>query len=152
MHFKSVLMVCVGNVCRSPLAEHLLRSKLSPGSGVTVASAGLRPPMGSPVHPIVEEKLQSRGLTAAGHRARQVNPELLLQHDVVLVMEPAHIELLHSIEPLARGRIFLLDHWGEQQPIPDPVRQQREAFDHVDQLIDQATSAWLSYLDTPVNE
>lgn len=147
LRLNRVLFVCLGNVCRSPMAEYLLRHKLGPDSLVQVESAGINPPAGAPIHRTSAELLQAQGIDAAGHRARQLTPELLLQADLILVMENEQIRYLLEKAPLVRGRVFLLDKFGEGESIPDPVRMDRPAFEHVYTLIDQATDQWLKHLE-----
>ena len=147
LRLDRVLFVCLGNVCRSPMAEYLMRHKLGPQSSIQVESAGIHPPAGAPIHRTSAELLLEQGIDPGRHRARQLTPELLLQADLVLVMENDQISYLMEMAPLVRGRIFLLDKFGESESIPDPVRFQRPAFEHVYKLIDQATDQWLQHLE-----
>lgn len=84
---SSVLFVCVGNVCRSPLAEHLLRQRLDE-AGVAeqfeVASAGVRAVHGSAIHPESARTLAALGGDATGFVARQLQPPYALSADLVL--------------------------------------------------------------------
>ncbi|HTY72118.1 MAG TPA: low molecular weight phosphatase family protein [Actinomycetes bacterium] len=79
-----LLVVCAGNVCRSPAAELLLRPRLAPG-GIEVGSAGLVAPQGAPVHPWTAEALAALGVDAGGHEARRLLPDHLQLADLVLV-------------------------------------------------------------------
>jgi protein-tyrosine phosphatase len=147
LQLHRILFVCLGNVCRSPIAEYLLRSKLGEGSVIKVESAGIHPPAGAPIHRTAAELLLAQGINPKRHRARQLTPELLLQADLVLVMEKEQIRYLLNMAPLVRGRVFLLDKFRDNEPIPDPVRLERPAFEHVYTLIDQATDQWLQHLE-----
>ncbi|MGY1601014.1 arsenate reductase/protein-tyrosine-phosphatase family protein [Geodermatophilus sp. SYSU D00815] len=102
-----VLVVCEGNVCRSPAAEVLLRSGLGEGTGIEVASAGLGARVGEPVDEPVRRLLQARGLTADG-RARQLTPDLVRAADVVLAMTAAQRAAVVSRVPAAVRRVFVL--------------------------------------------
>lgn len=148
LRLNRVLFVCLGNVCRSPMAEYLLRHKLGLDSTVQVESAGINSPVGAPIHRTVAELLQAQGIDPAGHRARQLTTELLIQADLILVMENEQIRSLLEKAPLVRGRVFLLDKFGDGESIPDPVRMDRLAFEHVYTLIDQATDQWLKHLES----
>lgn len=138
-------MVCVGNICRSPTAEYLLRHKL-PGSATQVKSAGLGALAGKPADPTAQAILEEQGVDMSAHVARQISTGMANDADLILVMEPMHLNALYEIAPQVRGRSFLLGKWLDDQAVPDPYRQQRPAFEHAYQLIDQATDAWLKYL------
>ncbi|WP_228014064.1 low molecular weight phosphotyrosine protein phosphatase, partial [Vibrio sp. OPT46] len=77
-----------------------------------------------------------------GHEARQLTPELCAQYDLILVMEKGHLEALTKIAPEARGKTMLFGQWINEQNIPDPYRQSREAFEHAYTLIEKAAKAW----------
>jgi protein-tyrosine phosphatase len=79
-----VLFVCVGNVCRSPLGERLLRSKL-PADGFEVASAGMYALAGQPMSPRAAAQLEQYGGDPAGFQARQLDSSIALSSDLILV-------------------------------------------------------------------
>lgn len=143
--FNRILMVCIGNICRSPTAEYMLRHKLA-GSDIQVESAGLGALVGKPADAIAQAILTEHGIDMSPHSARQINDDMLSSVDLVLAMEEKHLQALHEMCPQIRGRAFFLGKWKNDQTIPDPYRQQRAAFEHVYKLIDQATDAWLPYL------
>ena len=94
-----ILVVCIGNICRSPMAEGLLRLRLAGRTGVTVGSAGIAARVGEPADPMAQGLMRERGIDIAGHRARQLTPELAGAHDLVLVMEQEHERALLEIAP-----------------------------------------------------
>lgn len=145
--FDNILIICVGNICRSPMAEYLLRAKLAHRPEKTVASAGVGALVDKPVDETALAILSEHGIDATGHRARQVTAKMLAKADLVLVMEENHLKQLHVLAPQIRGRTFLLGKWQDDKPVPDPYRQQRPAFEYAFKLIDEATDNWLKYLD-----
>lgn len=142
--FRKLLLVCVGNICRSPTAEIVLRDALD--SGFDVSSAGLQALVDKPLDPTAADLLRERGLDPALHRARQLTPALLGAADLVLVMERAHQARILRDAPQASGKTLLLGKWRGDMEIPDPYRQQRPAFEHVLRLIDDSVSGWRPYL------
>jgi protein-tyrosine phosphatase len=121
-------MVCTGNICRSPMAEALLGSRLRQrGADPVVSSAGIAALVGSPADPIAVELMRERGLDLAAHRARQLTPELVRASDLVLVMERDQVRVVEELFPAARGRVQRLGRIAGFE-VPDPFRRGRPAF------------------------
>ena len=144
--FKKILFVCVGNICRSPTAELLMRHRLQGRAGVEVSSAGLQALVGRPVDPEAAALLRIAGVDPETHKARQASPSVLAAADLILVMEQVHQVKIAREVPQVSGKTFLLGKWCGQREIPDPYRQSREAFEHVYQLIDQCVDSWTPYI------
>jgi len=143
--FDSVLMVCAGNICRSPTAEYVLKSKLT-DKNITVSSAGLTALVAKPADAMAQKIALSHGVVMDTHQGQQLSSQLIAVNSVILVMEQRHLNDVHSRYPEARGKTFLLGNWINNAEIPDPYRQSQEAFEHVYALIDSACSAWQKYL------
>jgi protein-tyrosine phosphatase len=138
---QRALIVCVGNICRSPIAEVLMRHALADRK-LAVQSAGLAALVGKPIDPLAEAALQAHGLSGKEHVARQVTPELISQSDLILAMEKRHLAALRAIAPQARGKTFLLGRWDGDCEVPDPYGKPREKFDETYALIDRLLSGW----------
>jgi len=143
--FHRILIVCIGNICRSPTAEFLFRRALA-DRNIEWGSAGLGALVDKPMDPVALELLAEHGMDGSAHRARQLTPALLRNADLVLGMEKGHIASMMRMAPEASGKIMLLDKWGMAADIPDPYRQQRVAFEHVYGLIERSVAGWLPYL------
>jgi protein-tyrosine phosphatase len=138
---NNLLVVCVGNICRSPMAEALFRQHLH-GNGVSVSSAGLGALVDYPADDHAIDLMDARGLDISGHRARQLTPELVKASDLIVVMESGHRRVILENEPAARGKVFRLGEWQDQD-IPDPYRQPVEAFEESLELIEQGVVEWV---------
>ncbi|MNO85941.1 Low molecular weight protein-tyrosine-phosphatase etp [compost metagenome] len=139
--FQRILIVCVGNICRSPTAEHLLRQALL-GTDVQVSSAGLGALVDKPIERNALATLQQHGKQPHEHSARQLTSRMLRESDLVLVMEKRHLQGVSQIAPEARGKTFLLGKWQDDREIPDPYRQSEAAFEHAYALIKEGVDAW----------
>ncbi len=136
---KNILVVCEGNICRSPMAEGLLTGALPK---VSVRSAGLNAMSGMPADETAVRLMLSLGIDIASHRAMQITRELCLQAALVLVMTAAQRKRLEEAYPAACGRVFRLGEYGKFD-VPDPYRQGEKAFRESLQLIDQGVHEWL---------
>lgn len=138
---KNILVVCVGNVCRSPMAEALLRQALLDEDEVSVSSAGLGALVDFPAAGYAEDLMAERGLDISGHKARQLTPEIVDENDLILVMESAHKRAIEARDPAAHSKIFLLCA-SLYADIPDPFRKSKTHFEEVLQLIEQGVADW----------
>lgn len=135
--FTRVLTVCMGNVCRSPMAAVVLTDRLRRhGVEAVIASAGLRALVGRPAEPHAQALMRERGLDLSGHRARQLTAELITPFELVLVMEERHERAVHALSPSARGRVHRIGRFCGFD-VPDPYGQDRHAFERSLALIDR---------------
>lgn len=135
--FSRILMVCVGNVCRSPMAAAALLDRLGRrGIGVAVESAGIAALVGRPAEAIAQALMRERGLDISGHHARQLTPDIIRSFELVLVMDADQQRAVEEILPSARGRVHRIGRWGGFD-VPDPFGQERPAFERSLALIDR---------------
>ncbi|WOP17620.1 hypothetical protein [Raineyella sp. LH-20] len=106
-----ILTVCTGNVCRSPVAEFLLRHALGPG--VEVASAGVAALVDAPVDPPMVDRLRTGGVVdTAGFRARRLTAAMIQEADLILAMTRDHRADVVTEVPQALGRTFTLTEYA----------------------------------------
>lgn len=144
--FERILIVCIGNICRSPAAEFLLRRRLGDAHASRVASAGLGALVGHPMDATALALLREQGVDGEAHRARQVDVPMLRASDLILAMEKDHVSAISRMAPEVSGKVFLLDRWVDGRDVPDPYRQQRPAYEHAYALIERGVDAWARYL------
>jgi len=135
---KSILVVCIGNICRSPMAQALLARELP---GVTVSSAGTGALEGYPADAMACRLMAERGLDISAHRARQIGGLQCQQNDLILTMDEGQRRYIAQRYPSAVGKIFTLGA-ATRTEVPDPFRQDRGAFEHALTLIETGTRAW----------
>lgn len=134
---KSVLTVCIGNICRSPMAEELLRHAMPE---LTVQSAGLAALVGNPADPIALELMADQGADISAHRAQQLTGVMAMHSDLILVMDSMQKAEIQRLYPQASGKVFRLGLKGD---VPDPYRKSRAEFEHALQLIRQGIGVWV---------
>jgi protein-tyrosine-phosphatase len=121
---QRILLVCTGNICRSPLAEALLRRTLEQRSvdGVSVTSAGTGAWDGAPASEGAYLVGLERGLDLSGHRARLLTRELVEEADLILTMARHHRARVDELG--GEGRVFVLGEYGgregDEAEVSDP--------------------------------
>lgn len=141
MGINNLMTVCIGNICRSPVAEGLFRKELP---GCQVWSSGLAAVVGSPADQIAQEIALSVGIDISLHRAQQVQGWMCVKADLILVMETSHQRELERRFPLARGKIRRLGEFdlNSAGDIADPYRKNRSAFEIAHHSIAQGVIEW----------
>ncbi|TGV73437.1 low molecular weight phosphotyrosine protein phosphatase [Mesorhizobium sp. M00.F.Ca.ET.149.01.1.1] len=153
---NSILFVCLGNICRSPLAEGVFRGVLAGhGRDLLIDSAGT-----GGWHAGEQPDRRSiavaalHGVDLSGQRARKVLPEDFSRFDLILGMDRANVRDLKALAPpAARDRIHLyLDFaTGKAVDVPDPYYDGAEAFASVYRMIREASEALAKRLEASVS-
>lgn len=135
-----ILIVCTGNICRSPLAATLL-AEVRPD--LEVQSAGLAALVGYPVDEVTAKVAETRaGLSMPAHTARQFTAAIGRGSDLILVMEDLQRQRIAVIAPELSGRTFLLTRWTTGADIVDPYRRSAAIYAGTHDAIATAVAGW----------
>jgi protein-tyrosine phosphatase len=126
-----VLFVCIGNICRSPMAEGLF-SQIMPEKAVY--SAGIHALIGEPADPLAQQLMQERGIDISEHRARSLSIWMVNDSDLILTMDQYQKRFIEFKYPAAKGKVMRLGEFGSYD-IPDPYKQGMYAFRQACHLI-----------------
>ncbi len=150
-----ILMVCTGNICRSPTAEGVLRDFVKRNSlekSVQVDSAGTHDyHVGEPPDRRATAHARKRGYDISGLRARQVARRDFEEFDLLLAMDRGHLEILQRLSPPQhRGKLKLfLEYSGlAEKEVPDPYYGVPEEFEQVLNMVEAASSGLIDHVRT----
>ena len=139
---KNILVVCIGNICRSPMAEALLKQALP---NHTISSAGIGALVGKPADPFSVQLMAEQGIDISEHRAQQVSLDIVGRAELILVMDKEQKTYLDTQYMAARGKVFRLSE-AAKTDIPDPYREGIDSFRNAYQLIDVGVQFWVEQI------
>ena len=155
----SVLVVCTGNICRSPTGEGVLRhlaEKRGLGEKVRVASAGTHDyHVGECPDPRTVKHAKRRGYDLSAQRAQQLSPDHFREFDYILAMDETHVRQLKRLSPpehTAKVRLFMeFAGQGAPREVPDPYYGGAQGFERVLDLVEQASRGLLDHLRSRIS-
>ena len=138
MAFDNILVVCVGNICRSPMAEALLKQRFP---NKNIDSAGVGALVGHPADPAALEIMTAQQLDITKHVAKQLDENLAKKADIIFTMSDGQTKWIEERWPFCRGKTFKLGHW-KNKDIADPYKHEMSAFQTAYQDIVDSLEQW----------
>jgi L-threonylcarbamoyladenylate synthase len=145
MAMVTILFVCTGNSCRSPMAEGLFKKHLAEKLDCpvdrlvekmyTVVSAGTIGIVGFPASEEAVDACAAKGVDISGHRSRALTMHLIEQSDLIFAMTRGHLEAILEMSPDAAEKCSLLEDGSD---IPDPIGQSQVIYGKCAERIDKA--------------
>lgn len=142
MQITNILVVCVGNICRSPMAEYFLKQQ---HQQMKIHSAGLSAMVNHSADDKAMYCMDQHQIDMRAHRARQITAELIKQADLILVMSTNQQKHIEQQWPFAKGKVFRLGHW-QNQNVADPYQHDQNFFDQTCKNIEMYVSDWQAHL------
>jgi protein-tyrosine phosphatase len=142
MKINNILVVCIGNICRSPMAEYFLKQQYPQ---LQIESAGISGLIGHAADEKASLCMQRFGIDMSSHLAKKLNAELIKRADLVLVMSQNQQKHIEQTWPFAKGKTFRLGHW-QGKNVADPYQHDQAFFDETCQLIQDCIADWKKYI------
>lgn len=124
MAFENILVVCVGNICRSPMAEALLKQRFPEKN---IDSAGVGALVGYSADPAAIKIMEEQNIDITTHVAKQIEENLVHRADLIFTMSDSQNKWIEDRWPFCRGKTFKLGHWSDKD-IADPYKHEISAF------------------------
>jgi glycine hydroxymethyltransferase len=149
---KTILFVCTGNVCRSPMAEGLFRHAVRGRKDFRVLSAGLGAAEGQPPSPYAVEAMHDLGIDISSQRSHMLTPDLLDQADYIFGMTHSHVDTICLLYPQAAEKTFLLREFDDtldtfEKDITDPIGGSYEIYVACRDQIEQGIASILRFIE-----
>src|SRR5213596_475189 len=149
---RTILFVCTGNVCRSPMAEGLFRQAVKGRGDFCVLSAGVGAIDGQPPSAYAVQALRELGIDISQQRSRMLTAELVSQADYIFGMTHGHVDAINLLYPQAVEKTFLLREFDDtldvfEKDISDPIGGSLEVYLECRDQIEQGLASMLKFID-----
>lgn len=137
---NNILVLCLGNICRSPMAEGLLKKRLP---NKNIFSAGLRGMTGWTADPFSIQVMQENGIDISNHRAKNLTKQMVENADLILTMEKHQVDIVESRFPESKGKVMRLGEYNNYD-ITDPFNKNLTFFRKTYELIEKSIDLLIS--------
>jgi RpiB/LacA/LacB family sugar-phosphate isomerase len=149
---KTILFICTGNVCRSPMAEALFRQAVRGRGEFRILSAGLGAVDGQPPTPHSVRAMRELGMDISAQRSRMLTTELVRSADLILGMTHSHVDTVALLYPQMAEKTFLLREFDEtlepyEKDISDPIGSPYEIYVDCRNQIEQGIATLLKFME-----
>lgn len=145
--FNTILFVCVGNICRSPVAEGLLKKYSDQYHlNLTISSCGVRAMIGRAPQPYSIELAAEHGIDITDYRAKQITLDMVTKSELILVLDDIILNDVLARFPFAMGKVKKLAFLEQNEDVADPYQQDKDAFIKMYQHIDTCIQSCLKRL------
>ncbi|MFO1488912.1 MAG: ribose 5-phosphate isomerase B [Verrucomicrobiota bacterium] len=149
---KTVLFICTGNVCRSPMAEGIFRHVVKGNGNYRVLSAGLGAMHGQPPSDHAVRATKELGIDISGQRSRMLTTEMVQQADYIFGMTHSHVDTVMVLYPQAAEKTFLLREFDDtldtfEKDISDPIGGSYEVYLNCRDQIEQGIVSVLRFIE-----
>ncbi len=149
---KTVLFVCTGNVCRSPMAEGIFRHLTQGRRDIQVLSAGIGATPGQTPSAYAVQAVKELGIDISRQRSRQLTADLVQQADYIFGMTHSHVDTVFLLYPQAAEKTFLLREFDDtldifEKDISDPIGGSYEVYLNCRDQIEQGIASLFRFID-----
>jgi glycine hydroxymethyltransferase len=149
---KSVLFVCTGNICRSPIADGLFRRLIGNRKDIEVLSAGVHAVRGQPPSLYAVQVCAEEGADISDLRSQPLTAALVDRATHIFAMTGAHLETIQTVFPQGAEKSFLLREFEEPgttvwRDVPDPIGLGREVYEDCARIIGNALPSVLAFVE-----
>src|SRR6202453_83841 len=149
---KTVLFICTGNICRSPMAEGIFRHIMKGRRDIQVMSAGIGAMDGQAPSPYAVQAVRELGIDISRQRSRQLTPELVQEADFIFGMTHSHVDTIFLLYPQAAEKTFLLREFDDtldifEKDISDPIGGSYDVYAYCRDQIEQGIATLMRFIN-----
>ncbi len=149
---KTILFICTGNICRSPMAEGIFRHVMKGRRDIQVMSAGIGAMEGQAPSPYAVQAVKELGIDISKQRSRQLTAELAQEADYIFGMTHSHVDTVLLLYPHAAEKTFLLREFDDtldifEKDISDPIGGSYDVYMNTRDQIEQGIASLMRFID-----